>query len=227
MKSSSRIPWTEKCCHQFSLFYLQLINLLDFVLGAFFLSFTLYLVSALGSEYLNVHVAWLAFFSLTVGILLLLVSLFSFCAISSTSCRSMAYPTDFMAVVIVLIDFASGITAVELQSVVITYLNNHGNEMGLSSSAINTIKSWYLVICAGFFVSLLIEIIRLWLNRGFTYSSRRIDMEYSTLLNEEDRQWEEKMENARTTTSEKYKKLKEHYHKKYNKPVPPVGPEDM
>jgi hypothetical protein len=219
ISGTAKVSRCERYCFKFSLFYLQIINLVDFFLGIFFLIFTLYLVSALGKYYTNIHVAWLAFCTLLIGVLLMLTACLSFCAISSTNYRSMAFPTDILAFLVVLIDFALGVASMKLHPVIESYLDNHGSEIGLSSYDVQTLKNWYLVIALGFFVSLFLEILRLWLNRGFSYTSRRIDMEYATLLDDENREWEEKMQTARQTTQEKYRKLKEHYHQKYNKPI--------
>eukprot|EP01040_Poterioochromonas_malhamensis_P007146 gene7146-7717_t len=181
----------------------HIINIVDFLLGGMFLAFTLYLAASLGEHYLEIQVAWLEFFCLIEGILLLITAALSFLAISSTNCRSMAYPTDAFALLITLIDIGVGIAASKLQSVIIAYISDHGEELVIA-----------------FFASAIFELLRIWLNRGFAHTSRRIDMEYSTLLDDEERAWEEKMQKAQQTTQEKYRKLKQFYHDKYKKPLP-------
>lgn len=216
----NHVSTTEKYCFHFALFYLQIINIVDFLLGGMFLAFTLYLAASLGEHYLEIQVAWLEFFCLIEGILLLITAALSFLAISSTNCRSMAYPTDAFALLITLIDIGVGIAASKLQSVIIAYISDHGEELGLSQSNIDTVKNWFVVIVIAFFASAIFELLRIWLNRGFAHTSRRIDMEYSTLLDDEERAWEEKMQKAQQTTQEKYRKLKQFYHDKYKKPLP-------
>jgi hypothetical protein len=152
--SSSKVTWTEKYCYHFSLFYLQILNFVDFFLAAFFISFSLYLFSSLGSHSGDIHVAWLEVICFVLGILLFLTSAFSFLAISITSCRLLAYPTNFFAFLVVCFDLAVGIAGMELQSTLISYLEDNGEELGLSSSNITTIKNWYVVIIIGCFISL-------------------------------------------------------------------------
>jgi hypothetical protein len=194
--------------------------MIDFLLGCLLITFTLYLISALKDNITDIHVSWLAFGCCILGFLLFLTSIFSFCAVASTNCRMMAHPTDYLAILIVVLDFALGVTAVKLEPIVRSYLDSSGKDVGLSDSDISTIKTWYIAIWGSLFASLFLEVLRVWFNRGFADTSKRMDREYANLLDEENRQWDEKLEDNKVHTIEKYKKLRDHYRDKYNRPFP-------
>lgn len=211
----SRVSNWEKCCYACSSAYLQIINLIDFFAGLFFIVFTIYLFDKLGEHSDDLMVSWLGWSSLFLGVLLLTLSSLTFCAITSQSCRCCISLTDFIIVIIVLFCLAMGILSIELHSLFTNYINDHGKDWGLSSTDIDDIENWYWFIAFGFFVVLGMEVTRFIFNRYFKDTSRRIDREYDSLLNEDNVQWDEQFNQNKLKTEKKYKDLRAYYKQKY------------
>eukprot|EP01042_Synura_sphagnicola_P005380 gene5379-6863_t len=149
---------------------------------------------------------------------------------ASSSCRCLASFAAYPAVLVALLDLAAGVAAVQLQRLVLSYLSDHRDSLKLTDGDISVIRSWYVVIAIGFFASLVLEAMRVWFNAGFSDTARRIDNEFSALLTEEDRKWEESSSERAQMTSEKYSALRAYYKKKYsreNRPSEDQQPERL
>ena len=214
-----RVSNIERCCHGMATCYLQLVNVIDFLLGCSFLVFAIYLWSKLGANFQHAEIAWLGWSCLLLGILLLSLCAFSFCAIATKECRCLLSPTDWIAVLIVLMCLVLGIVSIELRSLFLSELRDNGNKWGLSNSDFDTIDSWYYVVCVGFFVSMAFEILRVFFTHGYKNRAVRIESEFENLLNQEQKEWEDRFASNKTHTERKYKDLRSYYKQKYAKPV--------
>jgi hypothetical protein len=215
--SSAKVTCSEKCCFQFRKSYLFAVNVIDFGIACVLLSFSLYLWSKLGSSWSSPQTAWLLWTTAIISALLLAISSFSFASMASSSCRCLASFADYLAVLVALLDLAAGVAAFKLQRLVLSYLSDHRDSLKLTDGDISVIRSWYVVIAIGFFASLVLEAMRVWFNAGFSDTARRIDNEFSALLTEEDRKWEESSSERAQMTSEKYSALRAYYKKKYSR----------
>lgn len=216
---SARVHCCVKFCHHFSNLYLFVINLIDFGLACVLLSFALYLFSKLGKDWTNPHTAWLLWSDLLISFLLFVISLSSSLAVVTFSCRCLVGFTDLIAVLIILLDLSVGIASIELQAPLLQYLDDNQASIGLTDQDLSLLRTWYLVIAYGFFLSLFLESIRVLFNRGYSERSRRIDQEYASLLKEEDRRWEVQFQSKTDETKSKYDNLRSQYKQKYAKPV--------
>lgn len=214
----ARVTNTEKCCYSISTLYLQFVNVVDFFMGLIFIVFTIYLASKLGDNFGNVAVAWMGWSTLLVGSLLLILSSLSFCAVSSRECRCFVAPTDLLVVIIVLLCLVLGVLSVELHTLFVRYLDDHGASYGLSEQDIDDIENWYWFIAFGFFVVLGLETLRFVFNRCFKNTVQRIDNEYEGLLEHENKQWNEKHADNQAQTEQKYRDLRAYYKNKYQRP---------
>jgi hypothetical protein len=215
MARTARIGWCERLCYECGTLNVQLINLVDFLAGCMFLIFGIYLYTRVdGSESIS-QSAWIVWCSLILGVLLLLTTFFSFCAITNTGCRCLMWMSCQLAVLLAGLDFGAGISAFVLQKRFYSFLNEHGNEDGITDSEISDIKQWYVVIACMMLGSCVLEIWRYVLSRGYSESSRRVDGEFDALMGQDELQWNERLESNTAARSEKYRDLRSHYKNKY------------
>ncbi|RYG69613.1 hypothetical protein EON64_02255 [archaeon] len=151
------------------------------------------------------------------GVLLFLISSCSFCAVSDKSCRWAIRPSVSLSGLSALLSLVVGSVAVGLRMPFNSYLDEHGSSLGLSDRDIDTIHTWYIVVVAFFFVSVVIQAFRIWLCQGFVLNAERIDDEYVALAASEVSDWQSHFDAKKTSTSEKYKNLREHYKNKWSK----------
>jgi hypothetical protein len=213
----AKVGTCEKCCFSFATVYLQIVNLLDFLVACGLLSFSIFLYTKVGSDWSAPAISWLLWCSLFISILLFLISSLSFLALTSPSCRCCTNLTDVFAVMVVILDLAVGIASIKLKNLVLAYFTNHQESLGLTDSDLHTLKTWYLGIMFLFFLSLFLEALRVWCNRGYSDTAVRIDREYDSLLQEDERNWEKTLNEKQQVTSEKYKSLRNYYKQKYSK----------
>lgn len=215
MGPSSRVGWCERICYECGTLNVQLINLIDFLAGSMFLIFGFYLLTKFHDGPLTDNAAWMLWLSLVLGTLLLLATFLSFCAITNTGCRCLMWMSCQLAVLIAGLDFGAGISAFVLQKRFYSFLDEHGHDQGLTSSDIEDIKRWYLVISCMILGSCVLEIARYVLSRGYSESSRRMDGEFNALMEEDELNWNDRLEANTAARSEKYRDLRAHYKTKY------------
>jgi len=122
---------------------LQLFNLIDFVFGLMLATFGFFLYNKLGqTAFTDLDVAWLEWFCLGLGVLLLLSSFLSFCAITNSSCRWAIYPSSYIGLLVAIMSLVLGALVLALQPKIYSYLDNQGSQIGLSSTNVAIIKNW-------------------------------------------------------------------------------------
>jgi hypothetical protein len=136
---------------------------------------------------------------------------------TSSSCRFLAKFTDYLAVIVVLFDLAVGVAAFKLQPLVLNFISDNQHDMALTDKDVHVIKAWYQVIAFGFFVSLVLESVRVWCNAGFGETARRMDNEFASLMSEEDRNWDQISSERAQMTNDKYSALRKYYRQKYSR----------
>jgi hypothetical protein len=204
----------EKCCFRFNNCNLQILNFIDICLGGASIYVAVYLYTKLKDNFIDSNTGWLAWCLIIIGMLLLLVSLLSFCAVTS-KCRCAISPAKYLCLLLSALCFATGIAAIALHNKVFNYLNDNGDEIGLSTSDINEIKQYYDIVSYTLLGMCILELIRFKLSQGFITNARRIDGEFDNLLSNDYIAWDEKINTNKVAREEKYKNLKEYYREKY------------
>ena len=197
---------------------LQIFNVVDFCLGGVFIAFAIYLYTKLQDDFMNVHTAWLGWCCALIGILLLFVSLFSFCAITSSDCRWAMNPSRAIALLVAALGVSMGSAAFALQTKFYGYLNDNGSSMGLSTSDVKLVKTWYVLVAYGTFGLVVIELVRFKLTQGFREKALQMDGEFVALLEEDRRTWDNKISKNKGDREEKYNDLRSNYKNKYKTP---------
>lgn len=205
-----------KACHNSAVCTIAIINVIDFCLGGIFIAFAVYLYSKLGDNFMNPNTAWLGWCCAILGILLILVVLTSFCAITSMGCRWVMAPSRMFALVVALLAIALGSAAFGLQPKFFHYLDDHGNEDGLSDSDITLVKNWFLTVAIGAFGVAVIEVIRFKLSQSFRENALELDNEFDNLLEQNAKDWNNKIATNQADREEKYNDLRSYYKAKYN-----------
>lgn len=212
---SAKISDCKKCCYTMNTWNLQIFNFIDFSLGVIFIAFAIYLYTKIGSDFMNVNIAWLGWCSALMGVMLLLVSLFSFCAITSSDCRWAMAPSRVFSLIVALLGIAMGCSAFALKNKFFDYMDESGNDIGLTDKDINLVKSWYLMVAYGTFGLVIIEIIRFKLSQGFREQALQMDGEFDALLEEDRKNWDNKISRNKEDREEKYNDLRSYYKNKY------------
>jgi hypothetical protein len=195
---------------------LNILNVVDFLLGSMFLVFAIYLYVKLGGDMSSdLYNAWIGWFCGISGCLLLGVSFFSFVAIVSPGCRGMMAVSKVLALLLVFVNAGAGVSAFILQQRFYAYLDDNGNSVGITDNDITVIKQWYLIMCCALFASVILEVLRFHLSQGFRTQAERIDGEFGALLQEEERGYQAKMQESSSTRADKYSDLKAYYKWKY------------
>lgn len=198
-----------------TMFQLQLFNFIDFCLGGVFIAFAVFLYTKVQDHFMDVETAWLGWCCAILGILLLLVALFSFCAITSSDCRWTIHPSRAIALLIALLGIGLGSAIFGMQNKFYNYLDSDGDSIGLSSGDIKMIKQWYLVVGYGAFGLVVIELLRFKMSQGFRETALQMDGEFDALLEEDRRNWDNTLSKNKEEREEKYNDLRAYYKNKY------------
>jgi hypothetical protein len=212
------VSQAEKCCYSFSSCYLQLINVVDFLTGATFIVFSIYLWSKLGDNFGDATVAWVGWATMLVGAMLVLLSVLTFLAMSCVQCLCMFTPSDVLIILINLLCLVLGVLSIELQPLFSRSLRDHGASWGLTATDIRDIDNWYWFIAFGFFAILGLQTTRFVCNRYFKKTARRLDTEYDSLLQQDNQQWDQQFAAHTSETEQKYRDLRSYYKMKYQRP---------
>ena len=218
-QGSSRVV-TNKCCINVSKYQLHFLNFFDFMLGSSILAFAITLSQKIGgSSFTDAHVAWVCWFSIIIGILLILSVILSSCAVTGgENLRCCVSPSKYISIFVGVLAVAMAIGSLADKSEVYHQLDSNGEKYGLSGEEIDLIKEWYVFIaplCAGIFV---LSIIRYRASSHFKKNVSKLDGEFQALLDEDDKAWSDKLEYKKASREDKYKNLRSHYAEKYNAP---------
>lgn len=199
---------------------LHFLNFFDFMLGSSILAFGLTLYQKIGgASFTDAHVAWVCWFSVIIGILIILSLIFSCCAVTGgENLRCCVTPSKYMSMLVGLLALGMAVGSLAEKSEVYDQLDSNGEKYGLSEEDIGLIKEWYgfiAPVCAGIFI---LSIIRYRASTHFRKNISKLDGEFQALLDEDDKAWSNKVENNKASREEKYKKLRSHYSEKYNAP---------
>jgi hypothetical protein len=196
-------------------FTLWMMNIIDLMVGGSLVSVSIYLSVKLGnSASQSVEIAWIFWISLTLGAVLLFVTMLSFTAITTQRFRhSAAMLSCNIGIFGGLLSFVFALVLAAMQHFVIRYLEN---QSGLSSHDITTWKSSYEVVTYGLICISMMEILRYYLTERFVRFSRQIDSRFESLLSDEERNWQTKLTENKADRNQKYAGMKAFYKSKYD-----------
>lgn len=213
---SPRLTKCEKFCFSLNSLYLQLFNLFDFCFGLLLIIFASYLYVTLSSSVMNVSTAWLVYSDVVMGGLLVLISLLSFSAVSSSSCRFLIVPTNYLSVFTASLCLMLSVTSFGYRYYFYKYLDSD-EQHNLSDEDRQSIKFWYTTIAVLLLVDCIFELLRYKLSTGYRTIALKIDGEFDSLLAEHDQEWNELISSGQQPRAEKFKALKSHYKEKYER----------
>lgn len=198
----------------------------DFFTGITILAFAIYIYTKVQSDFMNVNIAWFGWSAAVLGLLLILVAALSFTAVVSIGLRSLMWFSSRLSLLITFTALCLGSVMFARQKEVENYLDNNGTTIGLTSEDINVVTEWYTVVACAMFGVAVLELIRFKLSGVFLESVYRVDDEYAALLNEEDKEWQEKLSSNAESREEKYRDLRTYYKVKYAKNIVRDGSTD-
>ena len=126
-------------------------------------------------------------------------------------------PSRAIGIIVATLCLVLGVMIFTLQSNIVTYIDDHGDELGLTPSQENALKNWYNLIGYAVFVFFVVEILRYRAAVHFSENIYRHDGEFEALLAEEDRNYQDRLEANTEARTEKYSNLRKHYKDKYSK----------
>ena len=136
------------------------------------------------------------------------------------SCRWCVTPSSYLGMFIGVLCLVLSITCYAEKSDVYDELNTKGIELGLTTDEINEIKSWYVYIGPILFIIFLLEVMRFRASRYYRNNISKLDNEFETLLEEDDKAYTEKLNYNSNIRENKYDTLRQHYKNKYQAPSP-------
>lgn len=192
------------------------LNIIDFCIGCVLFTFGIYLRIELGNDE-NMTSQLVGYVAIIVGLLLLIVAFLSLCAISISSCRCAIIPSGYLAILTAIGALITGIVLLARKKKLFDYLNEHQDEIGLDDNDISTLERWAIFIVYSSFFEFVSSIIRFFSSKSLYLSLRKVDGAYESLLDEETKIMDEKIDQNRENINAKYDGLREHYRNKYNR----------
>lgn len=159
-------------------------------------------------------VSWI---SIIVGLLLLIVAFLSLLSIAMSSCRWAIIPSGYLAIITSIGALCTGIVLVVRKQKLFNYIEDHQEDIGFSDNDVNTLERWTWFLVYGSFFEFVSSLIRFFSSRPFYNSLKRVDGAFESLLDEESRLIDDKMDQNRGNIEAKYDGLREHYRAKYNR----------
>lgn len=191
------------------------LNIIDFFMGCFLLSFGAYLYIKLGSEVSKSRTSWIAIMSICIGVALLSIVFFSFTSINLTDCKIGVVISGYIALVVSIASLAVGIGGLVMKRDIFNYLEDNRDSLGIEESDVQTIKDWYNVVLIGLFVSCILEFIRFHWSHFLYKNYGKIEIKFQRLLDLEQEEHEVQFNSRQADRTEKYDSLRSHYKNKY------------
>lgn len=179
-----RIGSCEKCYYRTKMFSVQFLNIMGFILGMLFISFTIYLFVLLGrTNFMNITIGWIGWCTGVLGVLYTLNTCMSAIALCCSCCRWCAVPASYLSLLLFIYCLAMGVASSIEQQPVFNYLNAKGiSELNMTHEEIATVKTWYSFIITAFYIMSFVELFRYILTVNLREQVLRIDNELDTLL---------------------------------------------
>lgn len=179
-----------KVCNFLSSFWLQIFNFLDLAVGCILLSFGIYVKFVLPDDgTLKEHQALLliGWTSFILGLLFLLVALFSFCGIVSNSCRFAVIPSGYIALLLGVFSLSAGIAAVLCNEEVLKFVDENQERLNMTPQHVEVVHVFYDIICIVFFTSFVVELMRFGLSSQYHATSNLMDIDNDIEVSSRDR----------------------------------------
>jgi hypothetical protein len=154
---------------------------------------------------------------IVVGVLLFSVAFLSLLSIALTSCRWAIIPSGYFALLTAFGALCTGIILAAQRDQLFNYIEDHQEDIDLSDSDVETLKRWTWFLVYSSFFEFVSSLIRSFSSRSFYNSLKRVDGAFDSLLDEESRLMDEKMDQNRDNIGAKYDGLRDHYRSKYNR----------
>jgi len=197
--STNRSPATccTRLCNFISSFGLQLFNFFDLIFGTILISLGIYVKFMLpdnGDLVEHQTLVTIGFVSFIIGVLFILVSLFSFCGIVSGSCRFAVIPSGYLALILAMTSLLGGIAAIIFDDKILDFIDANQKKLNLNSDQIQYIHVFYDIISVVLFTSFFIEVIRFMLSSQYNSTSNLLningDIEAESLLRNKDTRYQ-------------------------------------
>lgn len=181
------------------------------------LVFAVYLSDQLGPvTALPLYVSWIVWTYAILGSLILVEVFLSISSLTFVNCRSVSHVPHHMTYVLAAVSFVTGVFAFLLEQIVFNYVNAHIYEYGISRHELDALKNYYKYTAA---VALggvpPFQGLRYCVSSTVSATAERIDGEFSSMLEEQDRLLEGNQILTRESREEKYSSLRGYYHDKY------------
>ena len=122
---------------------------------------------------------WIGLVSFVIGLLFLLVSLFSFCGIVSVYCRAAVIPSGYIALFLSVLSLILGIISVICEIDILDYIDKKGSsKVSITQSQVDTVHEWYRICAVGLFILFVIETCRFILSSQYAVTSSLLDGDY-------------------------------------------------
>lgn len=126
-KFAPKPTFCTRACNKIASVLLQLFNIIDLLIGGALLSFGVYLRIILKENYEpDSELEWLGLISFLLGMMFLLVSIFSFSGIISSYCRKVIIPSGYLALILSVFSLIIAIFAVIFELDILDYINMKG-----------------------------------------------------------------------------------------------------
>jgi hypothetical protein len=212
----AKIGCCERFCTNFQVLTLQTFNLVDFLIGCALVALGSYVEHTTGVKTFNDPIAYVIAASIALGALMLLTTFLSFIALTNVGCRCLSYPSAMFALVLFLITLVLGAAGCYEQNYVYSYVDDHAKEKGISEDDINLFKEFYRILKFVMFGIAAEQLIRFIFSMKYRNAAVRMDGEYDLLMDEDQKDWNERIGYNQTNRTEKYSDMRAHYKAKYS-----------
>lgn len=168
-----------KLCNFFATFWLQIFNFLDLTIGTLLVVVACYIRLNIADSNGNPHehrvliiVGWVSFM---LGLMFILVSLFSFCGIVSVSFRFAVVPSGYLALVLAVCALAGGILSIVCDEDILEFIDNNKHKLNMRPEHVRMLHVFYDIVTISLFASFVIEITRFMLSSQYTVTADLID----------------------------------------------------
>jgi len=221
--STSSLSCCDSCYNCMGSTGLQILNLLDFVVGITMVLFGFLMLIYLSSNQLeNVNVRWIYLASFVLGSTVLVISLLSFVAVTSADCRKAVIPASYLSLAVAVFALITAIAQLIWHAGFIDYIDDEEANGDVDGGEADSLKLLYTLTTIMNFFEVISSSIRFGGSRAFYNSSVKVDKDFTNTLLAHDRSMDEKYDANRTKVYAKYDGLRDHYRSKYVEP-PLVG----
>lgn len=215
-RTTSSLSWCDTCCNCIGSTGLQVLNLLDFIVGITLSVMGLWMMLELNSEEKeNVNIRWIMFVSLFLGAMIVCIALLGFIAVTSADCRKAILPSSYLSLFIAFLAAGTAITQFIKRSKFESYIDDEEAADSINGDDANSLKILYVLTSFMNVFEVVSSFIRFSGSRAFYNSSVKIDNDFTNTLLKQERSMDEQYDANRSKVYAKYDGLRDHYRAKY------------